>query len=183
MSVRRILAGASLLAGLLSTGSGTALAQNTPPPGIAAPPAQQATPGGPAGLTCAGFIDPGAPPDDRPGWELRWEWGWEVFNAAPVFQDYKPMGIAVDAACNVYVGGYSPLGGRIVKISPAGDVLAQWGADGKSVGQFERLEAVAVDGAGNLYAADAGNNRIQKLTPSGEVAAVWADRFGCANVK
>jgi hypothetical protein len=93
------------------------------------------------------------------------------------------MGIAVDAACNVYVGGYSPLGGRIVKLSPAGDVLAQWGADGKSVGQFERLEAIAVDGAGNLYAADAGNNRIQKLAPSGDVAAVWADRFGCANVK
>ena len=178
----RLLATTALLAGLLgSAAPGAALAQNTPPT-LMAPPSQ-ANPGGPAGFACPGFIEPGHAPDDRPGWELRWDWGWEVFNADPIFGDYKPMGIAIDSTCNVYVGGYSPLGGRIVKISPQGGTLAQMGTNGKAVGQFERLEAIGVDGAGNLYAADAGNNRIQKLSPAGDVTAVWADRFGCADVK
>ncbi len=136
----------------------------------------------PAALRCGGFLDPGSPPDARPGWELRWEWRWEVFNADPIFGQYKPMGIAVDADCNVYVGAYSPTGGRVVKLSKGGDTMAQWGADGAAAGQFERLEAVAVDGSGNVYAADAGNNRIQKFSSAGAPTTIWANRFRCAGL-
>jgi hypothetical protein len=170
----RLVSAAFLAVGLLAPVSG---------PAASTAFAQQLPPAGPAALNCPGFIDPGQPPDAGPGWELRWEWRWYVFNADPIFREYKPMGIAIDAACNVYVGAYSPTGGRVVKVSPNGDTLAQWGADGSASGQFERLEGVAVDGSGNVYAADAGNNRIQKLAPSGDVSAVWADKFRCAQVK
>ena len=37
---------------------------------------------------------------------------------------------------------------------------------------------VALDGAGNLYVADARNARIDKLSPSGKLMAVWGRRGG-----
>jgi len=90
--------------------------------------------------------------------------------------------VAIDRACDVYVANYAPLGGTILKLSPAGDVLARWGSPGKGVGQFERLEGVAVDAAGNVFAADSGNNRIQRFTKAGVVDAIWASVFACREI-
>jgi len=40
-------------------------------------------------------------------------------------------------------------------------------------GQFASPTGVAVDGQGNVYIVDSGNNRIQKLSPAGEPLAQW----------
>ena len=44
-----------------------------------------------------------------------------------------------------------------------GAFLAQWGTDGGGEGEFYRPNGIAVDLQGNVYVADAGNNRIQKF--------------------
>jgi hypothetical protein len=142
----------------------------------------QNTPGSqaPESLRCSGLIDVEA---SRPGpdYELRgWDYRWEVFNKDASIS--SPFGVAVDRACNVYVANYSPTGGSIVKLSPEGDALAQWGTPGHGAGQFERLEGVAVDAAGNVYAADSANSRVQKLTSAGNVDMVWGSQFKCRDL-
>jgi uncharacterized protein (TIGR03663 family) len=51
--------------------------------------------------------------------------------------------------------------------------LAVWGGEGSGRGQFEEPRGLAADSSGNLFVADTKNNRVQKLSPSGEVLAVW----------
>ena len=134
----------------------------------------------PENLRCAGFVDPES---TRPGPEYvltGWECRWEVLSADAALT--APMGVALDRDCNTYVANYHPLGGTILKLSPGGGVLARWGAAGKGVGQFERLEGVAVDATGNVFAADSGNNRIQRFNKNGVVDAVCASVFACREV-
>src|SRR5207237_288619 len=55
---------------------------------------------------------------------------------------------------------------RVLSFSPEGSLLASWGAlagsgsPGSGPGEFRGPAAVAVDGAGNVYVADKGNDRI-----------------------
>jgi serine/threonine-protein kinase len=83
-----------------------------------------------------------------------------------------PNGIDVDGSGNVYVadGGNN----RIRKIDAEGNVttLAGFGAGGFVDGLGTRAcfyapQGVAVDGSGNVYVADGGNNRIRKITLNG----------------
>src|SRR5439155_13960227 len=82
-------------------------------------------------------------------------------------------GIAVDRDGNVYVAGTD--NNRIQKLAPDGKPLAQWGTMGTptqsrigvvnaAAGEFDRPESLAVDAGGNVYVADTGNHRIQKLS-------------------
>ena len=89
----------------------------------------------------------------------------------------NPVGVAVDAAGNVYVADHS--NSRIRKVSPAGVVstLAGSGLYGFSDGpgataQFGGPTGVAVDAAGNVYVADLGNQRIRKVSPAGVVSTL-----------
>ena len=50
---------------------------------------------------------------------------------------------------------------------------AVWGGSGGGRGQFNEPRGVTLDSTGNLYVVDSKNNRIQKLSPTGEVLAVW----------
>ena len=43
----------------------------------------------------------------------------------------------------------------------------KWGSFGAGDGQFNNALAVAEDGAGNVYVADTGNDRIQKFDSTG----------------
>ena len=89
----------------------------------------------------------------------------------------NPQGVAVDNSGNVYVadGGNN----MIRKITPAGLVstlagnLAAGSNDGTSTqARFNGPAGVAVDGSGNVYVADAFNNLIRKITPSGVVSTI-----------
>jgi sugar lactone lactonase YvrE len=58
-----------------------------------------------------------------------------------------------------------------------GDRLIAGGLGGRA-GTFNRPAAVAIDPAGNLLVADTSNNRIQKLSPTGEFIAVSQPNVG-----
>ena len=51
--------------------------------------------------------------------------------------------------------------------------ILAWGSGGSSSGQFNNPYGVAVDGSGNVYVADTGNNRIQKFTSGGAYVTQW----------
>jgi sugar lactone lactonase YvrE len=89
-----------------------------------------------------------------------------------------PYGICVDASDNVYV---SDSGNHKVKrLSPSGrcQTLAGTGTSGDVCGndgllcKFNTPAGVAVDKAGIVYVADAGNDKIKKVFPSGRVTSL-----------
>jgi sugar lactone lactonase YvrE len=91
-----------------------------------------------------------------------------------------PMGVAIDSRGYLYVADM--LNNRIRKISPDGIVstLAGTGAAGFSdgpgnVARFKNPIGVAVDAAGVVYVADAGNNRIRRISTAGIVNAWVGD--------
>ena len=94
----------------------------------------------------------------------------------------QPIGVAVDAAGNVYVADRNNY--RIRKITPDGLVTTLAGsrsgfADGQiSEAQFANVTDVAVDASGNIYVADPYNNRIRKITPAGLVSTFIHDEVG-----
>ncbi len=48
-----------------------------------------------------------------------------------------------------------------------------WGNQGEGEGQFLRPRGIAVDGEGNVYVVDTGNNRVQKFDSEGEFMVSW----------
>ena len=85
----------------------------------------------------------------------------------------SPAGVAVDGAGNVYVADWS--NDTIRMITPAGMVSTLAGtpglggsADGTgAAARFSSPASVAVDGTGNVYVADYGDDTIRKITPAG----------------
>ena len=78
---------------------------------------------------------------------------------------YKPYGVALDAAGNVYVADTK--NNKIRKISKNGMVTTIGGAN-----TFNQPKGIAVDGAGNVYVGDTNDHMIRKISPDGNVSTV-----------
>ena len=83
--------------------------------------------------------------------------------------------VVVDNAGNIYVADDL----KVRKITPGGVVTTIAGsgvnqfADGTGTSaSFSTLLGIAIDGTGNLYVADLGNNRIRKITSGGVVTTI-----------
>ena len=90
---------------------------------------------------------------------------------------YLPGGIALDSLGNIYVA--DTYNNMIRKISPEGLVTTLAGktlpgdANGKGVAaSFSHPAGITVGYHGNIYVADAGNNRIRMISPDG-----WVSNF------
>jgi len=98
--------------------------------------------------------------------------------SANVARFYGPYGIAVDHSGTVYLADTS--NDTIRKITSTGVVSTLAGNagsagsnDGSGSGAlFYNPQGVAVDGSGNVYVADTGNNVVRKIAPSGVVTTL-----------
>ena len=90
----------------------------------------------------------------------------------------QPLGIAVDASDNIYISDFYNC--KIKRLSPSGrcQTLAGTGTAGDVCGdngllcKFHDPAGIAVDKAGIVYVADAGNDKIKKIWPSGRVTSL-----------
>ena len=96
--------------------------------------------------------------------------------AAPVD---GPTGVVFDSAGNLYISDTN--NHRIRKVDPSGNIStiagtgsAGFGGDGgqATAAQINFPRHVALDGAGNLYIADASNHRIRRIDASGIISTV-----------
>jgi streptogramin lyase len=90
----------------------------------------------------------------------------------------NPQGVAVDSSGNTYVADM--WNATIRMITPGGVVTTFAGSPGQlggsdgtgSSARFNRPNGLAMDGSGNLYVADTGNNTIRKISPAGAVTTL-----------
>lgn len=77
-----------------------------------------------------------------------------------------PTGVTTDASGDIYV--VDTLNGRVVKLSPDGAHLQQFGRPGDTAGTLSRPKDVAVDARGNVYVSDGFLAAVQVFGPSGD---------------
>ena len=98
-------------------------------------------------------------------------------------QFWFPINITIDSNGNLYVVDLNNHSIRKVTQSGVVTTLAGNGSSGFADGtgaaaQFYQPEGIAIDSNGNLYVADANNNRIRKITPSGVVTTLAGNATG-----
>jgi tripartite motif-containing protein 71 len=84
-----------------------------------------------------------------------------------------PRDVTVDRGGNAYV---TDNGLRIVKVSPTGQYLGEWGSRGSGPGQVNGITSIDFSAVGGdaLYVTDGGNYRVAKFGLNGE----WLGSFG-----
>lgn len=63
--------------------------------------------------------------------------------------------------------------GRIIKFSPEGEYMMEWGRIGTGPGEFRTPHALELDSRGRLFVADRGNHRIQIFDQEGELLDIY----------
>ena len=103
-----------------------------------------------------------------------------------------PQGVALDAAGNLYIAERDD--GKVRKVTPGGTISTFAGngitcnpgtaacGDGgaATAANLANPNDVAVDGAGNVYIADRGANKIRKVTPAGVISTFAGNGIQCA---
>ncbi len=89
-----------------------------------------------------------------------------------------PVAVAVDAAGDIFVADWS---NRVVEITPSGTAttfagtgVAGFSGDGgpATAAELDHPSGLAVASNGDVYIADAGNNRVRMVNPSGIITTV-----------
>lgn len=84
----------------------------------------------------------------------------------------RPTEVAVLQDGSFYVSdGYRNT--RVMKFSPEGRFLFQWGTPGNKPGQFDLPHCVKVDRQGRIYVCDRSNARVQIFDARGHFLAQW----------
>lgn len=100
-----------------------------------------------------------------------------IGDGADVFNSPSDVLVAPDG--HIFVADGHGAGGnnRIMKFSPDGRLVKQWGSTGGDTGEFRDPHALAMDSQGRLFVADRGNSRIQIFDQEGQHLATWT-QFG-----
>ncbi|HRE83303.1 MAG TPA: peptidyl-alpha-hydroxyglycine alpha-amidating lyase family protein [Opitutaceae bacterium] len=86
----------------------------------------------------------------------------------------QPTHICVVPSGEIYVtDGYG--NSRVVRFSPEGKYLGEWGSRGTAPGEFHSPHVIVHDADGYLYVSDRENDRIQIFDQKGALQAVWPD--------
>lgn len=88
----------------------------------------------------------------------------------------QPNAIAIAPNGDLFISdGHSPGRGnaRVMKFTPDGKFIKQWGGHGSAPGQFEVPHTLAFDSQGRLFVGDRANNRIQIFDQDGNFIAQW----------
>ena len=84
----------------------------------------------------------------------------------------QPTDVYVAANGTVFVAdGYG--NSRIVKLSPEGQYLGQWGQPGSEPGALSTPHSISGDAQGRIYVADRGNARVQRFDSDGRFLDEW----------
>lgn len=98
----------------------------------------------------------------------------------PQFQHLHDVGIDPSTG-DIYVGDYEL--DVIQRFTATGELVVELGGTGTGPVQFDGVWGVSTDSAGNVYAADTFNRRVQKLDATGAFVADWAGFGDTAFVK
>ena len=83
-----------------------------------------------------------------------------------------PADVAIAPNGNIFVAdGHG--NDRVMKFSPTGEFLMQWGQEGTLLGEFNEPHTLAFDSRGRLFVGDRINQRIQVFDQDGRFLAVW----------
>ena len=156
-----------------AAGRGGAPAESGPAPAVpavpggAAPGAARGGRGGRAGdaPAAAGGGAPAAAPQAAAAGARGGGGGAGAGTAGSAFS--RPTDVAWDRAGNIFIADGIGTNNRIAKFDKDGKFLKSWGQTGAGSGQFNGVRSIAIDAQGNVYVADAGNNRIQVFDGEG----------------